>query len=65
MLVVVVAVGMWESPQRFPRAGETVSCPAQRFLLLSSVRRKRNDSVPVKGARKKLLQRFGDDASVI
>jgi hypothetical protein len=70
MLVVVVAVVMWESPQRFPRAwgkgGKTVlsfshafhspSFPRplrfatqslQRFLLLSSVRRKRKDSVPV------------------
>ena len=38
MIVVVAAVGMWESPQRFPRAGEWVGKQFYRFPMLSTDR---------------------------
>ena len=38
MLVVVVAVVMWESPQRFPRAGGKVGKQFYRFPMLSTDR---------------------------
>ena len=38
MPVVVVAVVMWESPQRFPRAGERVGKQFYRFPMLSTDR---------------------------
>jgi hypothetical protein len=38
MIVVVVAVGMWESPQRFPRAGGRVGKQFYRFPMLSTDR---------------------------
>src|ERR1035438_8282979 len=38
MIVVVVAVVMWESPQRFPRAGGRVGKQFYRFPMLSTDR---------------------------
>jgi hypothetical protein len=38
MSVVVVAVEVWESPQRFPRAGGRVEKQYHRFSMLSTAR---------------------------
>jgi hypothetical protein len=38
MPVVVEAVGVWESPQRFPRAGGRVGKQLHRFPMLSTAR---------------------------